>query len=235
MSSSNDIGTNEVSFNAVRQFLVAPDKRYQVRLHADCLYFRMTGSQFNRDWLLKGLEAGIASKVLPHWVLSRLMRLARGPRKTLILTGIGLLSVSLLLLALLISGAPPPNTTGLLALKFRRQVMLVLPVLFVLLIAGFVFSIVGFLSEEPTANSKIGSRQDFRLPVSRIAKARLVKGEGGIQAQLRAGGGQVALLELCSISGKQVRLAIPTATDLKTVERHLSSRLGARMTIDHAI
>ena len=228
MSSSKTIETNEVLFDAVRQFVVRPDRRYQIRLHNNCLYFKTTGSQFDRSWLTQGLQAGAASKVLPPWIQARLVQLAGGSRRTLIQTGIGLLAGSTLLLVLVTWGTAASDASRIAATKATRQRLVVLPVLFMLLVAGFVFSIVGFLAEGPT-DRKTAHPHNFRLPLSAIAKARLVKGEGGIQAQLRAGGGQVALLEIHPTTGKPVNLAIPTAADLNTLERHLLSRLGARV------
>lgn len=228
MSSLSNIAADEVLFNVVRKFVVRPDRRYQIRLHKNTLYFITTGSQFDRSWLTQGLEKGIASKVLPHWILTRLMQLAGGSRKTLILTGIGLVCGSTLLLALMTWGTAASDTSGISTSRAARQRLVVLPVLFMLLISGLVFSMAGILAQGPTGNPNTTRKQNFRLPLSSIAKARLVRGEGGLQAQLRAGGGQVALLELHPVSGKQMKLAIPTTADLDAVERHLISRLGRR-------
>ena len=230
VTSLHNVATDEVLFDAVRQFVVRPDRRYQIRLHQNCLYFKTTGSQFDRRWLTQGLQVGTASKVLPHWIQSRLIQLAGGSRRTLIQTGIGLLAGSIVLLILGIWGTAASDASGVSASRAARPRLVALPVLFMLLVAGFVFSIVGLLAEWPT--KRTAHPQDFRLPLSAIAKARLVKGEGSIQVQLRAGGGQVALLELHPSSAKPVKLAIPTAADLKTVERHLISRLGRRVVIE---
>ena len=231
MTSLHNVETDEVLFDAVRQFVVRPDRRYQIRLNQNCLYFKTTGSQFDRRWLTQDLQAGTASKVLPHWIQSRLLQLAGGSRRTPIQTGIALLAGSIVLLILVIWGTAASDASGVSASRAARQRLVVLPVLFMLLVAGFVFSIVGLLAEGPT-NRKTVHSQDFRLPLSAIATARLVKGEGGIQAQLRAGGGQVALLELHPSTGKPVKLAIPTAADLKTVESHPISRLERRVVIE---
>ena len=228
MTSSTDVSHNksaEVAFNAVRQFVIAPDRRYTVGLRGDSLIFKQSGGQFDRDWLLKGLEAGIASKVLPQWMRSRLTKLAHGSRKGLLLTGIGLIVVSVLLLVVVVLAAPPANAPTIRTSRFMRQILLILPILFILFVAGCVFSIVGLLSMNPTDKSRVASGQAFRIPLETIEKAKFVKGEGGIQAQLRAGGGQVALLELYPRYGKPLKLAIPTDSDLATVERYLIDRL----------
>ena len=62
-------------FEATRQFVVLPDKRYQVELRNCRLYFRRTGSQFDSQWVVRG-----AKSILGDEVAGRIEQLS--PRST---------------------------------------------------------------------------------------------------------------------------------------------------------
>ena len=68
------------------------------------------------------------------------------------------------------------------------------------------------------------------LPDDQVSRFDFVRGEGGFQAKYRAGGGQVASLELHPKTGKTVLLAIPTDDDLAMVKENVISRLGNKVT-----
>jgi len=225
---STNKSPEDIEFNTIRQFTVMPDRHYRVRLRNKCLYFEKIGSQFDRSWLNKGLENGVASKVLPQWIKTKLIRLAGGSKRKLLWTGITLELLSLLILIILPWGSISSVNS---AVRYRswRHMLLLFPILIMLLVTGIVFIIVGLCSEGLTEESEAEDSSEFYLPQSSIVKARLEKGGVGMQGRLRAGGGQVARLDIVTFKGKQLRLALPTDFDLETVERHIVPLLGKRM------
>jgi len=225
---SIDIPHKDIKFNTIRQFVVMPDRHYQVRLRNNCLFFEKTGSQFDRNWLNKGLEIGIVSKVLPQWIITKLINLAGGSKKKLLWTGIVLELLSILILIILPWNSLP-SVNSIVRLRSWRYVFLLFPILFMLLITGIVFIIVGLSSEGLADDSETEDSSEFSLPQSSIIKAKLEKGDGGMQDRLRAGGGQVARLDIFPFKGKKLRLALPTDSDLEIVERHIVPILGKRM------
>ena len=50
-------------FKATRQFVVLPDRRYQVESRNSSLYFRRTGSQFDSQWVVRGAKSVLGDKL----------------------------------------------------------------------------------------------------------------------------------------------------------------------------
>ena len=186
-----------LSFDAVRQFTVAPDRHYKVELRGPQLRFQATGSQFDAQWAARGaktfLGQGVADK-LEH--ASPQKRLAWGIALSAIS---GLLIVALLFLAVTTS-AP---------IRFRYFTGF--GVLIFALVLGLVM-ILGGLSGGSGAGPH---RHDFTLRLADIASAKMLP----VQSELsRRGAAQAARLELKPRTGKPILLSIPTAADLEAAK-----------------
>ena len=215
-------------FQAVRQFVVRPDRRYRVGLKDDCLSFVQVGNQFHREWLGRGLER--VTSVLPRPIGSGLRRLMGASRRTLLITGVALILVaSLLLIVFVAQTASVQGKASALAPRFTRQLLLVAPLLLLLLITGIITIIAGF-SERPVGNGAAAGPHDFRLPLKQIRGASFTRGQGKLADRMRAGSGRVAVLILQPVTGDPIKLAIPEPGDLEIVESHLLPRLGSRVT-----
>ncbi|MGA1871419.1 MAG: hypothetical protein ACMUJM_23055 [bacterium] len=217
-----------ITFNAVRQLVVMPDRRYRMTLRNNCLYFQKTGSQYDRNCLKQSIDHIGDIKWIPPWALSKFKRLGDASKWTVVATGGGLVAVSILPMAAFIKVVS--DATGLLAVKFTHQLFIALPFLFIFLIIGLVLVFYGSLLDDPPEGSGAADRHDLRMPLPGIKQALLVKGQGGPAAQYRHGGTgqQVAMLRLQPVLGKLIKLAIPTDEDLEIVEEQVMPRLRNR-------
>lgn len=202
---SSDVN-QEVTFDAIRQFKVVPDRRYRVERRDDALHFRTTGSQFDIQWLVRGARPLLGDRVAD--------RFERSSRGGLILGGIGIAGAAVLLILLLgalavSSGAPlrRPHFTGFGVLVFA-------------FVVGVVMIMAGISSRSEGASRP---RHDFSLPVADIVEVAVLDPQSEVA---RRGEPQVARLHLDVGAGGTIKLGIPTASDLETA-RSVIPRLAA--------
>lgn len=189
-------GHNEVTFDAIRQFVIVPDRRYRVEPRDGSLHFQRTGSQFDSQWLVRGARSVLGDRIADAF--------ERASRSRLILGGIGVSTVS----ALVLVGAFAFSSSA----PFRRSDLTGMGVLIFAFTVGLIMITAGIATRRKGASH---SRHDFSLPVSEIVEAMLLSPQSEIA---RRGEPQVARVHLEATSGSTIRLGIPTESDLETVK-----------------
>lgn len=193
--------TATIAFDAVRQFIVRPDRYYRVELRPSALHFARSGTQFD---LARGGSVGrhqmksassSAGFEMPGWAT----KATRGP---VMAAGIGIITVS----------------SVLIAVSFMAG--WVIGYFFAAWVFGFVVVGAGFVT--PTAAEARAKDADFALPFSRIQTATLNFPEKA---------NMVARLEIKTLSEGTITLTVNTPADLETVRERLLPALGKKARI----
>ena len=195
------------TFDAIRQFVVVPDRRYAVECRDDALAFHRTGSQFDRAWLVRG-----ARGVLGERAAQAFERTSRGK---LLVGGLALAAGSVLVL-MLVGGLAVSVGGGLDKTHFRAMGVLVFA-----FIVGLVMVIAAVASSAEGTPST--GRHDFELRIADVTDAMLLPPQSEIA---RRGEPQVARVHLEAEAHGTIRLGIPTEADLETIKRAIP-RLAA--------
>ncbi len=194
---NNDLS---LTFNAVRQFVVAPDRYYRVELRGRNLRFIKTGSQFDLEHTgslgrhqMDDVKPKSSSTLQIHG------QKIQPSRTQLILSGIGTILLSSLLIII-------STLSGWFVFYF-----------FLLLAFGFVLLMAGLVT--PSKSQAARNPHNFGLPLSQIRTATLY---------LPQKKNQVARLHIQMKTNKVVKLTIKTHADFELVRNSFIPILGAK-------
>ena len=191
---------SSLTFNAVQQFVIAPDRYYRVELRNRNLRFIKIGSQFDLEHTGSlGRHQMDDAKPKPQYPLQINVKKIQLSRNQLILAGIG----TILLASFLIVIA---TAFGWFIFHF-----------FMLLAFGFVLLLAGFVT--PSKSKAARNPHNFSLALSQVQTATL---------HLPKKKNQVAQLQFQMISNKVIKLTIKTHADLEIVRNSFLSLLGSR-------
>lgn len=193
--------TKPLAFNAVRQFVVSPDRYYRVELRRGALHFARNGTQFDlahtgsvgrHQMKSEAQPATPAASAIAQWG-------AKASRGKLLAAGAGTILLSGLLIGIALAAG------------------WVIGYLFVFFVFGFVLLGAGFVT--PSEAEISAKSRDFTLSLSRIQSATL---------HLPKEAGKVAHLELKPLSDKPIKLTLNSPADLETVRETFLPVLGRK-------
>jgi hypothetical protein len=190
-----------LSFNAVRQFVVVPDRYYKVDLVNGLLTFVKTGGQFDADHP-GSVGRGKMMNYRPARAPAAEGHYNEAQRAVAVLIGIGIIVVSVVLL-----------------LVAARAGWLVMGFAFTAAFGGVVL-LAALVT--PTDRERARRAHDFSLPLDQIESAVL-------HIPIRSGA--VARLHLQPKGEKPIKLTINTRDDLRIVRNSLLPALGSRAAI----